>query len=139
MKPSLHLRGLPRIAIAAALALLTVLPPLCAPLCAATVCHSGHSPANYGQDDCHHASVSNHTAYSAMAAPQLCSLRELSAATLMDLRTLHQRHASSIPFLDSRTSPNATTRQQNDSSQQLWPDSSPIFNDKFALTRILRI
>src|SRR5260370_215062 len=102
MNKSAHLRSGLRIAIALSIAVLTAVSPLCAPLCAATACASGNS-ANSGLDGCHHASASAASAHGAIAAPQLCNLKELPAAALRNAKSSIEKHAKRISSSHARS------------------------------------
>src|SRR6266852_1256787 len=138
MNKSAHLRSGLRIAIALSIAVLTSVSPLCAPLCAATACASGNSAANSGLDNCHHGSVSTADGHNAIAAPQLCNLKELPAAALRNARFSIERHASRIPSLPA-SSTAASESITNHLSQPLWPPSSGVSRDKPPTTTVLRI
>jgi hypothetical protein len=97
MNISTHVRGGLRIAAALATALLIMISPLCAPLCAATACASRNSSPDSSPDSCHHASASTANCSSAMAAPQLCNLKELPAAARRDAKPSEQ-YAKRIPL-----------------------------------------
>src|SRR5258708_27640533 len=99
MNKDAYFRSGLRIVVALSIALRSVVSPLCSPLCAATVCSSGKSATNSGLDGCHHASVSTADAYDAIAAPQLCNLIEMPAATLRDAKSSIEKHPKRIPSL----------------------------------------
>lgn len=139
MNKTFQLNGPLRMALAGTVTFLTILSPLCAPLCAATSCHSASVAANSGQDGCHHALASSANTNVAIAAPQLCNLKELPAATLSDSKVRHQQNASRFPVLDSHTLSLVSKSQYRDLNQRQWPGSSPSFHDKPAATTILRI
>jgi len=137
MKKSAHLRSGLRIAIALSIAVLTAVSPLCAPLCAATACASGNS-ANSGLDGCHHASASAASAHGAIAAPQLCNLKELPAAALRNAQFSMERHARRIPSLHANSAA-ASESLANHLSQPLWLLGSSVSRDKPPTTSVLRI
>jgi len=138
MKQSAHFRSGLRIVVALSIALLTVVSPLCSPLCAATACSSGKSAANSGLDGCHHASVSTADAHDAIAAPQLCNLKEMPAAALRDAKSSIEKHAKRIPSLHASFAA-ASESSTNHLSQPLWPPGSGVSRDKPPTTTVLRI
>jgi len=137
MNKSAHLRSGLRIAIALSIAVLTAVSPLCAPLCAATACASGNS-ANSGLDGCHHASASAASAHGAIAAPQLCNLKELPAAALRNAKSSIEKHAKRISSSHA-SSAAASASMANHLSQPLWLPSSDVSRDKPPTTTVLRI
>jgi hypothetical protein len=137
MNKSAHLRSGLRIAIALSIAVLTAVSPLCALLCAATACASGNS-ANSGLDGCHHASASAASAHGAIAAPQLCNLKELPAAALRNAQFSMERHARRIPSLHANSAA-ASASLANHLSQPLWLLGSSVSRDKPPTTTVLRI
>jgi len=137
MNKSAHLRSGLRIAIALSIAVLTAVSPLCAPLCAATACGSGNS-ANSGLDGCHHASASAASAHGAIAAPQLCNLKELPAAALRNAQFSMERHARRIPSLHANSAA-ASASMANHLSRPLWLLGSGVSRDKPPATSVLRI
>jgi len=137
MKKSAHLRSGLRIAIALSIAVLTAVSPLCALLCAATACASGNS-ANSGLDGCHHASALAASAHGAIAAPQLCNLKELPAAALRNVQFSMERHARRIPSLHANSAA-ASASLANHLSQPLWLLGSSVSRDKPPTTSVLRI
>src|ERR1700731_3496799 len=97
-----------RISVALAIALLTMVSPLWAPLCAATACASRNSLAGSVPDGCHHISASIAHGYGVIAAAQLCGLKELPAAALREgvsSITLHACCMVADEALPSRQSP----------------------------------
>src|ERR1700692_3349485 len=129
MKMKAHLRSSLRIAIAVTIALLTMVSPLCAPLCAATACASGNSAADPGADSCHHVSASTADGYGAIAAPQLCNLKELPAAALRDVRSSREGHAKrTLSLLAFATAADESPASQLSPSLELL--SSATSNDK---------
>jgi len=138
MNKSAHLRSGLRIAIALSIAVLTAVSPLCAPLCAATACASGNSAANSGLDNCHHGSVSTADGHNAIAAPQLCNLKEMPAAALRNAQFSMERHARRIPSLHANSAA-ASASMANHLSQPLWLLGSSVSRDKPPTTSVLRI
>jgi hypothetical protein len=138
MKMKAHLRSGLRIAIAVAIALLTVVSPLCAPLCAASACASGNSAADSGSDGCHHASASTADGSGAIAAPQLCNLKELPTATLREVRSAMEQHAKRIPSLQACATP-ADQSPVSQLSPSLWLPSFAISRDLPLAPTVLRI
>lgn len=138
MKMKAHLRGGLRIAIALTIALLTMVSPLCAPLCAATACASANSAADPRADSCHHVSASTADGYGAIAAPELCNLKELPAAALRDVRSSRERHAKQT--LSQQACATAADQSlANQFSPSLGLLSSATSNDKPPATPTLRI
>src|SRR5260370_5074720 len=138
MNKSAHFRSGLRIVVALSIALLSVVSPLCSPLCAATVCSSGKSAANSGLDGCHHASASAASGHAAIAAPQLCNLKELPAAALRNAQFSMERHARRIPSLHANSAA-ASESLANHLSQPLWLLGSSVSRDKPLTTSVLRI
>jgi hypothetical protein len=138
MNKSAHLRSGLRIVVALSIALLTVVSPLCSPLCAATVCSSGKSAADSGLDGCHHASASAADAHDAIAAPQLCNLKEMPAAALRDAKSSIEKHAKRISSSHANSAA-ASASLANHLSQPLWLAGSGVSRDKPPTTTVLRI
>jgi hypothetical protein len=123
-----------RIAVVSTIALLTVVSPLCAPLCAATACASGIS----GADSCHHASASTADGAGAIGARQLCNLKELPAAALRDGMSVMKRHAKrTLPLLARDTASDEPLTSQ--SGPSLLLRGSATSNDKPPAITALRI
>ncbi len=139
MKMKAHLRGGLRIAIALIIALLTMVSPLCAPLCAATACASGNSAATQGEDGCHHSSASaDDHGGGAIAAPQLCALKELPTAALRDFKSSMERHSKrTLSLLARDTAADESLTSQ--SSPSLLLRGSATSNDKPPATPTFRI
>src|SRR6267154_2698696 len=93
MEKNLDVRRSLRPACALAVALLTMVSPLCAPLCALTACASRNSAADAVPNSCHHALASTAQSYGVIAAAQLCGLKELPAAALREGTPSMARHA----------------------------------------------
>jgi len=138
MENSAHLYSGLRIAVALSIAVLTAVSPLCALLCAATACASGNFAATSGLDDCHHASASAANGHGAIAAPQLCNLKELPAAALRNAQFSMERHARRILSLHANSAA-ASASMANLLSQPLWLPSSEVSREKRPTTTVLRI